>query len=223
MHTGFGICEFGPAGGAARHVHSYEESFYRARRQRDPGDARGLVPRSGSATTGSSPSASRTPGANGGEVPCRWADMLAPVPRARYGDDTTWSTCRRGGPRPDRRTRPAHPVVRPLRACPHGRPAAEPGPAGRVREHAHRAARLQRDHREDDGRHRPGRRSCRRCSWCSTTPTASPGHHDHPFEETYYFLEGGRQATFDGETPRARPRRRRLGGRRLRARLPQRR
>ena len=52
-------------------------------------------------------------------------------------------------------------------------------------------------------------------------PDGVAGAHDHPFEETYYFLEGQAEATFDGETLPARPGRRRLGGRRLRARVPQ--
>ena len=31
-------------------------------------------------------------------------------------------------------------------------------------------------------------------------PDGVAGAHDHPFEETYYFLEGHAEATFDGET-----------------------
>ena len=46
------------------------------------------------------------------------------------------------------------------------------------------------------------------------------GPHDHPFEETYLFLEGEAEASFDGETYRW-ARRRRLRRRRLHARLPQ--
>jgi mannose-6-phosphate isomerase-like protein (cupin superfamily) len=30
-------------------------------------------------------------------------------------------------------------------------------------------------------------------------PDGKVGGHDHPFEETYYFLEGRAEATFDGE------------------------
>jgi quercetin dioxygenase-like cupin family protein len=31
-------------------------------------------------------------------------------------------------------------------------------------------------------------------------PAGVAGEHDHPFEETYYFLEGRAEASFDGET-----------------------
>jgi mannose-6-phosphate isomerase-like protein (cupin superfamily) len=31
-------------------------------------------------------------------------------------------------------------------------------------------------------------------------PAGVAGAHDHPFEETYYFLEGRAEALFDGET-----------------------
>ena len=124
--------------------------------------------------------------------PARWADMLAPAPRARlrrrHLPRCPTLPARRAGP--GRRPRPAHPPLRPHRAGAHGAGQADPGPARGLGEHAHRAARLQRHHREDDGRLRPGRGRSPPCSWCSTSPTAWPAPHDHPFEETYLFLEG---------------------------------
>ena len=53
-------------------------------------------------------------------------------------------------------------------------------------------------------------------------PAGVAGPHDHPFEETYLFLEGEAEAVFDGQTYGS-GRRRRLRRRRLRARLQQRR
>ena len=132
-------------------------------------------------------------------------------------------------PLPDRepstvgRTGPAGAPVRQHHAAAHGRRQAEPGHARRVGQHAHGPARLRRHHREDDGRQRPRRPADARCSWCSTTRTGAAGPHDHPLEETYFILEGATEAYFDGETYRLEARRRRLGRRRLRARLPQRR
>ena len=49
------------------------------------------------------------------------------------------------------------------------------------------------------------------------------GAHDHPLEETYLILEGEVEAAFDGEHSPDRARRRGLGGRRMCARVPQRR
>ena len=54
-------------------------------------------------------------------------------------------------------------------------------------------------------------------------PDGVAGKHDHPFEETYLFLEGRGRGVLRRRDLPARSRRRRLGGRRLRARLPQRR
>ena len=54
-------------------------------------------------------------------------------------------------------------------------------------------------------------------------PNGFAGPHDHPLEEAYLILDGEVDGSFDGETYRLRPRRRRVGRRRLRARVPQRR
>ena len=69
--------------------------------------------------------------------------LRSPLPRARPG--------------PGRRARPAHALVREHRARAHGSRQAEPGAARGVGEHADGAARLQRDHREDDDRLGPRR------------------------------------------------------------------
>ena len=37
------------------------------------------------------------------------------------------------------------------------------------------------------------------CSWCSPTRNGATGPDYHPFEETYFFLEGEAEATFDGK------------------------
>ena len=76
------------------------------------------------------------------------------------------------------------------------------GTLGVSGEHAHGAARLQRDHREDDGRLRP-RRPVAHDVHGPVRPRRRRRSHDHPFEETYLFLEGGTDATFDGETYRS--------------------
>ena len=87
VHTGFGICACEPGGATPSHVHSYEESFYLLEGEAilqtpeggyllRPGDY-GFVPVG-------APHAWR----NAGDAPARWADMLAPQPRGRHGDDT---------------------------------------------------------------------------------------------------------------------------------------
>jgi quercetin dioxygenase-like cupin family protein len=87
VHTGFGLCELRPDGRVPAHVHSYEEGFHvldgtvildvpEGAYLLEEGDY-GLLP------TGV-PHAWR----GAGDIAGRWADMLAPVPRARYGYDT---------------------------------------------------------------------------------------------------------------------------------------
>ncbi|MEU6355476.1 cupin domain-containing protein [Streptomyces sp. NPDC047072] len=86
-HTGFGVCELRPEGTVAAHVHSYEESVHvldgavvldlpEGSYLLEEGDY-GLLPAG---------VAHAWRGA--GDTVGRWADMLAPVPRARYGYDT---------------------------------------------------------------------------------------------------------------------------------------
>ena len=52
-------------------------------------------------------------------------------------------------------------------------------------------------------------------------PDGATGPHDHPFEETYFFLEGQAEATFDGKAGCRRRGRHRLGGCRVSAFVPQ--
>jgi len=87
VQMGFGICSLEPGGTIDAHVHSFEESFYLLEGEVEidtnegsvalrPGDY-GVVPVGG------------THGwRNVGRASARWADMLAPMPRARFANDT---------------------------------------------------------------------------------------------------------------------------------------
>ncbi len=225
VHTGFGLCALDPGGTVAaaralvRGVRSTSSTGRwscgprRGRRCCVPGDY-GLLP-VGWHTAGATGDGT---GALG-----RHARAAAPGPvRRRHlrrapfptGDATPVPVDVR-----DPRNRPfGH-----IDAVQHGRRQADPGPARGVGEHAHGAARLQRHHRQDDGRLRPRRRADRRCSWCSTRPTASPGRTTTRSRRRTCFLEGEAEATFDGSAYRLGPGRRGVRRGRLRARLPQRR
>ena len=52
-------------------------------------------------------------------------------------------------------------------------------------------------------------------------PDGVAGKHDHPFEETYFFLDGRAEASLRRRDLRARSRRRGVGRRRVCAQLPQ--
>ena len=114
---------------------------------------------------------------------------------------TSCRPCAERDPVAGRRPRPADAVVRPHRPRrTWTRPSRRQDLLARVGEHAHRAARLQRHHREDDGRLGPRAPSCPRCSWSSTNPTASPGRTTTRSRRRTCILEGETEATFDGET-----------------------
>ena len=88
VHTGFVISELDPGGSipVARALVRGEL----LRRHRDGGDRhrRGVVPRSPRADTEWSRSPCPTGWRNDSELPVRWAEMQAPVPRSAYQDDT---------------------------------------------------------------------------------------------------------------------------------------
>ena len=120
---------------------------------------RGLVPARAGRLRRCSRSGCRTRWRNVGATDTR----VGPRCRRRrrgpgYDDDTCW--CRRSAPTSrspvdvrDPRTRRFGNIT----PGAHGRGAAEPGAARGLGEHAHGPARLQRHHREDDGRLRPRR------------------------------------------------------------------
>ncbi|MET7697364.1 cupin domain-containing protein [Streptomyces sp. NPDC005485] len=204
VHTGFGICELRPDGVVGAHVHSYEETFHMVSGSvildvpegsylLEEGDY-GLLP------TGM-PHAWR----GAGDTVARWADMLAPVPRARYGYDTQQV--------------PALPARQPVRIDVRD-------PRTRLFGHFERA---QMDPGKQSQDLLAASASMRTAllvysgitvkmmvdadlGAVSSTmfmvqyaPDGVARTHDHPFEETYLILEGTVDATFDGERHRLGP------------------
>jgi quercetin dioxygenase-like cupin family protein len=198
VHTGFGICELAAGGTVASHVHSFEESVFvlggSAVLETAGGSVLlregdyGLVP-------AGVPHAWRNPG---GET-ARWADMQAPQPRQRHGDDTL--------------------VVPPL---PEGEPVEVDPRDPRTRFYGH----ITPQHMEPGKQSQQllavsasmrtallvysgitvkmmvdnelGARLST-MFMVQYEPDGVAGPHDHPFEETYLILEGATDATFDGE------------------------
>jgi len=192
VHTAFSIC----AGTTPTHVHSFEESFFvldgapvlqtaeGARRLR-PGDY-GLVPVG-------TPHAWRAP------EPSRWAEMLAPQPRARFDEDTF--------------VVPALPATEP-------EPVDVRDPRNRLFGHIEPA---NMDATKQSQELLALSASMRTALLVYSGITVkmmvdtdlgaqlatmfmvqydadgTAGPHDHPFEETYHFLEGRAEGVFDGE------------------------
>ncbi|QSB13627.1 cupin domain-containing protein [Natronosporangium hydrolyticum] len=197
VHTGFDVCRLAAGGTVASRVAAYEQSIFLldgevvlqtgegATRLR-PGDY-GLIPVG-------VPYSWR----NESAAPARWAQMLAPQPRARHGGDST--------PVPELPATAAAPVD-----------PRDP----RTRRYGHiEAANM--DVRQQSQERLAVSASMRTAllvySGISvkmmvdsdlgadlTTmfmvhydPAGVAGPHDHPFEETYLFLEGRAEGTFDG-------------------------
>jgi quercetin dioxygenase-like cupin family protein len=200
-HTGFGICELEPGGQVVAHVHSYEESFHVLDGEVVVDTAEGAVlARAGDygLLPVGVPHAWRNPGA----ARARWADMLAPQPRARLGGDTF--------PVPPLPARTPVPVdVRDprTRSFGHIEPAnMDPGKQSREQLavsasmrtalllYAGITVKMMVD--SDLGA------QLSTMFMVQYVPRGGTGTHDHPFEETYLILEGEVDASFDGERHR---------------------
>jgi quercetin dioxygenase-like cupin family protein len=198
VHTGFGVCTLAPGGTVPAHVHSYEESVHVldgtvVLRTDDgawrlaPGDY-GLIPVG-------------TPHSwhNEGAEPARWADMLAPQPRAAHGEDTL--------------------LVPPL---PLGDVGSVDARDPRTRRYGHiEPGQMDAGRQSQDLLAVSASMRTALLVYSGITvkmmvdadlgaelstmfmvqydPDGVAGPHDHPFEETYLFLAGRAEARFDGE------------------------
>jgi quercetin dioxygenase-like cupin family protein len=206
LHTGFGICELPPGGAVTPRVQSFEECFYVLDGSvvlRTPGGATLLRPGDYGLLPVGVPHAWE-----GGTQPGRWAYMLAPQPRSQYGGDT-------------------FPVQLPPAAA-----AADPVEVDprdpRTRDFGHiEPANMLVDKQTQENLAVSASMRTALLVYSGITvkmmvdsdlgalltamfmvqyePRGVAGPHDHPFEETYLFLEGEVEATFDGESYRLGP------------------
>ncbi|MBA2810544.1 cupin domain-containing protein [Streptomyces sp. KM273126] len=199
VHTGFGLCDLRPDGAVGAHVHSYEESFHILSGTvildvpdgsflLEEGDY-GLLP------TGM-PHAWR----GAGDTVARWADMLAPVPRARYGYDTQAVPAL-----PERE--PVRIDVRDPRTRSYGHfEPAQMDPGKQSQDLLAVSASMRTALLVYSGITVKMMVDSDLGAVASTmfmvryAPDGVAGTHDHPFEETYLILEGAVNATFDDES-----------------------
>ena len=199
VHTGFGLCELAPDGSVPAHVHSFEESFYVVEGTGavdtpegsfavGPGDY-GLFP------VGVSHQWRNLSGER-----VRWAEMQGPVPRSRYGDDTVVvPALSTGDPRPvdvrDPRTRRFGNIT--AGHMDVGKQSQEMlavSASMRTALLVYSGITVKMMVDSDLGA------QLTTMFMVQYAPDGVAGKHDHPFEETYYFLEGRAEASFDGET-----------------------
>jgi len=198
VHTGFGICALDAGGSEATHVHSFEESFHVLEGEAclqtsvgtfalRPGDY-GFVPVG-------VPHAWRAPAITG----ARWADMLAPQPRARHGFDTSVVDGAEAGPMVGVDVRDPR-----IRSFGHIEPS-NMDVSRQTQEQLAVSASMRTALLVYSGItvkmmvDRDLGAELSTMFMVQYQPEGKAGAHDHPFEETYLILEGEVDATFDGQ------------------------
>jgi mannose-6-phosphate isomerase-like protein (cupin superfamily) len=201
VHTGFMISELAAGGEIPWHVHSFEESFYVV-------DGTGVIDtaegsfRISEGGYGVIPIAMPHRWRNDGDLPVRWAEMQAPQPRAAYQDDTfVVPAAMRPEPVEGRVV-----DVRDPRNRYFGKiTPSQMDPAKQSQDLLEVTASMRTALLVYGGINVKMMVDSDLGAQLSTMfmvqydPDGATGPHDHPFEETYFFLEGQAEATFDGK------------------------
>lgn len=198
VHTGFGICRLEPGGDVPARVHAYEECCYVVEGEvvlQVPEGARLLRPGDYALVPVGVPHSWR----NEGAAPASWADLLAPQPRSRFDGDT-WLVA----DLPQARAVPVDP--RDPRTRSFGHLGAENlDPAGQSQDRLALSASMRTALLVYSGITVKMMIDGDLGADLSTMfmvqyePDGVAGPHDHPFEETYFFLTGRAEGIFDGQ------------------------
>jgi mannose-6-phosphate isomerase-like protein (cupin superfamily) len=213
VHTGFLISELAAGGSIPWHVHSFEESFYVVGGTGVIDTAEGSF-RVSEGGYGVVPIAMPHRWRNDGDHPVRWAEMQAPQPRAAYQDDTFLVM---------------RPELVEGRASTGAVLSSSEGSArvvdvrdprnryfGKITPSQMDPAKQSQDLLEVTASMRTALlvygginvkmmvdsdlgAQLATMFMVQYDPDGATGPHDHPFEETYFFLEGQAEATFDGK------------------------
>jgi mannose-6-phosphate isomerase-like protein (cupin superfamily) len=205
VHMRFGICELDPAGTVDAHLHSFEETFYVLAGEVVCETPEGsFLLREGD--YGFVPVASPHAWRNVGSVPARWADMLAPQPRAT-GEGDTFKV---DGFAPPGQPQPLD--VRDPRTRSFGHiDAASMDVGNQTQEKMAVSASMRTALLVYSGITVKMMVDSDLGSFLQTMfmvqyePNGFAGPHDHPFEEAYLILEGETDAVFDGHPYRLKP------------------
>jgi quercetin dioxygenase-like cupin family protein len=201
VHTGFGICTLEPGGAVDAHVHSFEESLFVLEGELVLDTAEGAV-RLGPGDYGLVPVGLAHAARNPGTAPARWADMLAPLPRARHGDDTMFGPALAAAePLPvdvrDPRTRSfghIDPANMDVARQTQDQLAVSASMRTALLVYSGITVKMMVD--SDLGA------QLQTMFMVQYEPGGVAGTHDHPLEETYLVLEGEVEASFDGDRHR---------------------
>jgi mannose-6-phosphate isomerase-like protein (cupin superfamily) len=198
VHTGFLISELDVDGELPWHVHSFEESFYIVAGTGVIDTAEGSFHVS-EGEYGVVPIAMPHRWRNDGGALVRWAEMQAPAPRSAYQDDTFVVS----GPTYDETS---DVDVRDPRNRYFGKiTPSQMDPTKQSQDLLEVTASMRTALLVYGGINVKMMVDSDLGAQLSTMfmvqydPDGATGPHDHPFEETYFFLEGQAEATFDGE------------------------
>ena len=212
VHTGFVISELDPGGSIPWHVHSFEESFYLLTGTAviDTGEGSFRLSEGG---YGVVPIAMSHRWRNESQLPVRWAEMQAPGPRSAYQDDTfvvpgpTYAESASTGAVLSLSKGSARDIdVRDPRNRYFGKiMPSQMDPTQQSQDLLEVTASMRTALLVYGGINVKMMVDSDLGAQLSTMfmvqydPDGATGPHDHPFEETYYFLEGEAEATFDGK------------------------
>jgi quercetin dioxygenase-like cupin family protein len=203
-HTGFGVCTLEVGGRLDAHVHSFEESVFvlEGRLHLDTAEGSVLLV---AGDYGLVPVGLAHAVRNPGPGPARWADMCAPQPRARHGDDTFLvPPLAAVDPVPvdvrDPRTR-SFGHIDPANMDPGRQTQDQLAVSASMRTallvYSGITVKMMVD--SDLGA------QLQTMFMVQYEPGGVAGTHDHPLEETYLVVEGEVDASFDGEVHRLAP------------------
>lgn len=199
-HTGFGIAELAPGGELPPHVHSFEESVFVVEGTGVLETSEGAF-RLGTGAYGLIPIGVPHRWRGDGVEPVRWAEMQGPVPRDRFDGDTFVVPALPGaGPavavnvRDPRTRRFGHITPAHMDPTQQSQDLLDVSASMRTALLVYSGITVKMMVDSDLGA------QLTTMFMVQYAPDGVAGAHDHPFEETYYFLEGRAEGTLDGVT-----------------------
>ena len=198
VHTGFVISELDPGGSIPWHVHSFEESCYVVTGTAVIDTAEGSF-RIAEGGYGVVPIAMPHRWRNESQLPVRWVEMQAPGPRSAYQEDTfvvSGPTYQEAADIDVRDPRDRYfGKITPLQMDPaqQSQDMLEVTASMRTALLVYGGINVKMMVDSDLGA------QLSTMFMVQYDPDGATGPHDHPFEETYFFLEGEAEATFDGK------------------------
>ena len=198
VHTGFVISELDPGGSIPWHVHSFEESCYVVTGTAVIDTAEGSY-RLSEGGYGVVPIAMPHRWRNESQLPVRWVEMQAPGPRSAYQEDTfvvPGPTYQEAADIDVRDPRDRYfGKITPSQMDPtqQSQDLLEVTASMRTALLVYGGINVKMMVDSDLGA------QLSTMFMVQYDPDGATGPHDHPFEETYFFLEGEAEATFDGK------------------------